>query len=162
MATTSSDENVSITISKETIKSVKMLALVIIVGIIVVGGGFFLKEMLLDPTAEGIRGSVDSTIDRLSTASAHRELESEAIEVTRSLLPEDSEWRLSTVSPRGAARICLRSDPYFEQFPFLQDPESEEAKRYAYVKIENVKGEEGIFVYYYNDFGEVERYTGNK
>lgn len=59
MATTSSDENVSITISKETIKSVKMLALVIIVGIIVVAGGLFLKERALDPAAQSVSSSAD-------------------------------------------------------------------------------------------------------
>ncbi len=116
MATTSSDENVSITISKETIKSVKMLALVIIVGIIVVAGGLFLKERVLDPAATATTTAVTDVL----RGKSYETLDEAVLAV---------EERYASKHPRDDVSVIAVNEDQYLSFYSIAKPEEVIAER---------------------------------
>ncbi len=107
MATTKSDEGINISISKETMHKLVVIALIVIVGIVVIAGGLFIKEKVLDSAA-------DKTIEAVE-----RKIEENATYTVRRFLEEESNYSHEVTSMRVVSKDFFRENPeryYSEEY----------------------------------------------
>jgi len=94
MATTKSDEGINVHISKETMHKLTLIALIFVVGIVVIAGGLFIKERIIDPA---VNKTVGKTIEENAINAVREYLgqypgEQQEDVVYLRVIPADSFW----------------------------------------------------------------------